>query len=190
MRTVILAGVLAVCAVSGGRAQDDESNGGAQYTAVALSPGGLYSRAVAAQVEIDIDRWSTPAERERLVASIGKGQRTMLEVLQDLPRVGSIRTPGDLGLSLHYAHQTRMEDGRRRIFLVTDRVLGFAEVWYQSRTVDYPFTLVELLVGEGGEGTGTLSLAAKVTATGDGRFVRVENWDTNPIQLTQVKYRR
>jgi hypothetical protein len=157
---------------------------------VALSPGGLLTNPVAAQIEIDIERWSTAEENRRLTGALGKGQRAMIDVLRDLPRAGSIRTPGQLGLSLHYAYQETNPDGGRRIFLATDRPIGFAEEWYNSRTVEYPFTFVELDVSNEGEGTGKLSIAARVRASRDGRFVQVENWDTAPINLTQVKRRR
>jgi hypothetical protein len=190
MRRVLIALSLAALLTSSGAAQNrEESAGPAEFTAVALSNGGPLSNPVGAPLEIDIERWSTPDERRRLVSAIGKGQRAMLEVLHDLSRVGAIRTPGELGLSLHYAHQTRTEDGGTRIFLATDRPIGFAEEWNRSRTVDYPFTFIELNVPLRGEGKGLLSLATKVTASRDGRFVHAENWDS-AINLTQVKRRR
>ena len=190
MRQFFVALSVLVLISSTGKAQRQESGGREEFSAVALSTGGVLTNPVAAQVEIDISRFSTAEERQRLVATLGKGQRAMLEVLRDLPRVGSIRTPGELGLSLHYAHQTPGPDGGRQIFLATDRPIGFAEEWYSSRTVEYPFTFVELNVSNRGEGTGRLSIAARVRASRDGRFVYVENWDTAPINLTQVKRRR
>jgi hypothetical protein len=189
MRSVLVTLSLAALLTSIGTAQDEESPGPEEFSAVALSNGGPLSNAVAAPLEIDIERWSTAAERTRLVAAIGKGQKAMLEVLYDLPRIGAIRTPGDLGLTLHYAHQTRTDDGGRRIFLATDRPIGFAETWNRSRTADYPFTFIELNVPARGDGKGLLSLATKVTASRDGRFVHAENWDS-AITLTQVKRRR
>jgi hypothetical protein len=189
MGKLFLALSLAALITSSGTAQNrEESSGAEEFTAVALSPGGPLSNAVAAALEIDVERWSTLEERQRLIAALGKGQRAMLEVLHDLPRLGAVRPRGELGLTLHYAHQTRTEDGGRRIFLATDRPIGFAETWYGSRTVEYPFTFIELNVPPRGEGTGRLSLATKVTASRDGRFVHAENWDTN-IELKQVKRR-
>jgi hypothetical protein len=190
MGKALIALSLAALLTASGTAQNkEESAGPEEFTAVALSPGGPLSNAVATSVEIDIERWSTPEERKQLVAAVAKGPRAMLDLMHDMPRLGAIRPPGELGLTLHYAHQTRTEDGGRRIFLATDRPIGFAEAWYRSRTVDYPFTFIELNVPPRGEGTGRLSLATKVTASRDGRFVHAENWDT-PIDLRQVKRRR
>ena len=189
MRTALIAVSLLSFAVSPATGQDDESGGREEFTAVALSAGGVRSAPVAAQLEIVIDRWSTTVERERLMATLGKGQRTTLEELQDLPRVGYVRTPGSLGWSLHYAHETRGEDGGRRIFLATDRPISIAEAIDRPRTIEYPFTFIELQVNDAGEGQGSLSFATRLTASRDGRFVYLEHWDTPPIRLTQVKRR-
>lgn len=189
MRSALFVVSLLLLAAVPGGAQDDERRGREEFTAVALSPGGVRSSPVAAQLEIVIDRWSTTAERERLVATLGQGQRTTLEELRDLPRVGYVRTPGSLGWSIHYAHATRGEDGGRRIFIATDRPISIAEEINRPRTIEYPFTFLELHVNDEGVGQGTLSLATRLTASRDGRFVYLEHWDTPPIKLTQVKRR-
>lgn len=169
---------------------DGPAGGREEYTAVALSAGGPRSNPVAGQLDIVIERWSTEAERQRLLSSLGKGQNAMLETLRDLSRVGYIRTPGSLGWDLHYAHQMRGEDGGRRLFLATDRPISIWEAVHRPRTIDYPFTFIELRLNNSGEGEGKLSLAARVTASDDGRFVQLENWDTQPVQLTEVRPRR
>src|SRR5687767_13131452 len=108
--TVLLAMVLAAVQTPAQRGEDEPS-GREVFTAVALSTGGPRSNAVAGQLDITIERWSTEAERQRLLSTLGKGQTSMLESLRDLPRVGSIKTPGNLAWDLHYAHQMRGEDG-------------------------------------------------------------------------------
>ena len=189
MRSAITAVCLFVLMAAGGAAQN-ESSGREEFSAVALSAGGPRSNPVATQVDIVIERWSTEAERQRLLSALAKGQNAMLEALRDLPRVGSIRTPGTLAWDLHYAHQMRGEDGGRRIFLATDRPVSAWEAINQPRTIDYPFTFIELRVNKSGGGEGKLSRATRVIASGDGRFVQLENWETQPVDLTQVKPRR
>jgi hypothetical protein len=56
----------------------------------------------------------------------------------------------------------------------------------RPRTVDYPFTFIELHLNRDGEGEGKLSLATRVTSSRDGRFVQLENYDTQPVQLNKV----
>ena len=188
MRPVIT-GVFLLVLMTSGIAQN-ESSGREAFTAVALSGGGPRSNPVAAQIEIVIDRWSTEAERQRLLSALTKGQNETVKALRDLPRVGSIRTPGALAWDLHYAHQMRGEDGGRRIVLATDRPVSAWEAINQPRTIDYPFTFIELQVNNSGEGEGKLSRATRVVASDDGRFVHLENWETQPVDLTQVKRRR
>lgn len=184
--TVLLALVLGTTHAPAQRGEDD-SSGREEYTAVALSAGGPRSKPVAGQLDIAIERWSTQAERQRLMSTLGKGQTAMLEALRDLPPVGRIRTPGELGWDLHYAHQVRGDDGGRRIFLATDRPISMWEAVNRPRTVDYPFTFIEMRVNNHGEGEGKLSLATKVIASEDGRFAHLENWDTQPIALSEVR---
>ena len=186
--TVWLAVVLAVVGTPAQRGEDGPS-GREEFSAVALSAGGPRSNAVAGQLDITIDRLSTEAERQRLMSTLGKGQTAMLEALRDLPRVGRIRTPGDLGWDIHYAHEMRGEDGGRRIFLATDRPISMWEAINRPRTIDYPFTFIELRLNNAGEGEGKLSLATRVIASEDGRFVHLENWDTQPVALTEVRRR-
>ncbi len=119
-----------------------------EFTAVAIANNNIQSGA--GTVLISIDRWSTSAERDKLVSTlVNKGPRALLDALQDTRPVGRIRTPDSLGYDLHYAFQTPGEDGGRRIVIATDRPIGFWEAYNQPRTVDYPFTIVEMHIGAG-----------------------------------------
>ena len=95
-----------------------------KFTAFAVNMGGPRTAAGTAQVDITINRWSSDADRERLLEALKRGQDELLHTLQDLKPVGSIRTPASVGYDLHYANQSPAEDGGRRIFLATDRPVG------------------------------------------------------------------
>jgi hypothetical protein len=163
------------------------SDGREKFTAIAMSAGGPLTSPVATNLEIVIDRWSTAAERQRLLDSLKVGQNAALEVMRDLPRVGYIRAPGNLGWDLHYAHQMPDEDGGRRIFLGTDRPIGIAEELAQPRTIRYPFTFIEMRLDQRGDGEGKLSRATRVIRSADGRFVQLENYEVQPVELTEVR---
>lgn len=163
----------------------------ARYTAFAVSTGDAVSDAVASQVEIAIDRWSSAAESTRLMAILKeKGANALLEALQDLKPVGSIKTPGNLAYELRYALVQPGEDGGTRIFLATDRPISYWEAVNQPRTIDYPFTFIELRVNKDGEGEGKLALATKLTASRDGSMLELENYQSQPIQLNQIRRSR
>jgi hypothetical protein len=159
------------------------------FTAVALSTGGPRSRPVADQVIISIDRWTDEKQRQALVNTLREqGPDELLEELRDTPRVGYIRTPDTLGYPLHYADQQRLPEGGRRIVLATDRPIQFWEAWTASRTLDYPFTVIELKLDAEGHGVGKLSRATRIEAL-DGRIL-LENWAATPVQLTNVRGER
>jgi len=140
-------------------------------------------------VDIRITRWSTDAERDRLMNTfVEKGPGKLLDALQDVkPAVGFIRLPQTLAYDLRFARQTPLEDGGWRVVLVTDRPISQTEVLRQSRTLDYPFTLIEIRIKKDGTGEGKLSVATKITRNTKDNVVELENWATEPVRLTNVK---
>ena len=136
-------------------------------------------------VQIDINRWSTAAERELLLNTLKKqGAEKLLDALQDTRPVGIIKTPDSLGYDLHYANQTPLPDGGRRIVIATDRPIGFWEAAHRPRTIDYPFTVIQMEIGKDGKGKGTLSYATKIIPAGD--TIVLENFGIQPVMLTEV----
>jgi hypothetical protein len=162
-----------------------QTNGtGQRFSAVAMD----LDRGTATPLEIVVERWSSDAERKRLAdVMLNKGADKLLEALQDVRPIGYIRTPTSLRWNLHFASRVPGEDGGERIVLATDRPMSAAELWSQPRTVEYPFTIIELHVGKSGEGDGTLSLATKVIPDKTNNIVTLENYDTQRIRLQQVK---
>jgi hypothetical protein len=154
-----------------------------RFTAIAMSSSELATGA--GRVLIDIDRWSTDAERTRLVNTLmNKGPRALLDALTDIRPLGRVRTPDSIGYDLHYAHQTPAEDGGRQIVIATDRPIGFWEQWYRPRTIDYPFTVIQMEIGPDGRGKGTMSVATKILAHDN--IIELENFATSPIMLNEI----
>jgi len=161
-----------------------------RFTALAVNmsnvgPGG------AGTIEIVADRWSTDAERDRLLTTLmEKGADKLLDVLRDMRRVGYIRSPNSLGYDLHYARRTPLPDGGERIVLATDRPVGFWEAVNRPRSIDYPFTIIELHLNADGEGEGKLSLATKIVADKESKTIVLEDYANQPVLLTSVKRER
>jgi hypothetical protein len=146
-----------------------------RFTALAVAMG-TPGRTGSGTVEMQVDRWSTDEEREKL-----------LTVLQKLPRVGYIRTPNSIGYDLHYARKSEMPDGAERVIIATDRRIGFWEATNRPRSIDYPFTLVEMHIAPNGEGEGKMSIATKITTDNDGKTIVLEDYQSQPVMLTTVK---
>jgi hypothetical protein len=162
--------------------------------AVNMSNIGTGANAV---VDITINTWSTAEERERLItAMLEKGPDELMKVLTKAPVKGRFRIPGmmgpdphqlRLGHDLHYAMQTPLPEGGRRIVIATDRYIGFQEARNQPRSIDYPFTLFEIHVNKDGEGQGKMAVATKITFDKKKNTMELENYSSEPVRLNNVK---
>lgn len=181
MRPLVLAAALAAAALAQTRGTPE------RFTALAVNMGSP-GPAGATQVEIVVERWSTDAERARLINTLmEKGPEKLLDTLQSLPRVGYIRTPNSLGYDLHYSRKFSLPDGGERVVLATDRYIGFWEATNRPRSIDYPFTVIELHINPSGEGEGKMSLATKIEVDKDHDTIALENYQTQPVLLKSVR---
>jgi len=138
-------------------------------------------------VEITVDRWSPNAERERLVSTLQtKGPNELLKQLQKNKPVGRIRTPDSLGYDLRYAQQTPLPEGGRMIVIATDRPIGFWEATERPRSIDYPFTVIQMKLDREGNGSGTISYATRIVAH-ENNVIELEDFATQPIMLNNIK---
>ena len=150
-----------------------------------------------AQVQLTINSWSTAEERERLITTVlEKGSDALLRELQKAPVKGRFRIPTArqpdphhlaLGLDLHYAWQSPLDDGGRRIVIATDRYIGFQEARSQPRTIDYPITLMEIRVDKDGNGQGKMAVATKISFDKKKNQIELENYSSEPVRLNNVK---
>jgi hypothetical protein len=174
--------LLAAPAVSG---QNEKES----FTGFAINMNGVSATAT---VDFTIERWSTDAERERLLAIIKEekdsynANKKLLEVLQRMPKVGYIRTTNSLGWDLRYARQSPLEDGGRRIVLATDRPVGFREARNQGRTMDYPFTIVEVQLDKNDKGVGKILAGTKIYIDKNNNLV-LENYGQQPVRFNEIK---
>lgn len=182
---VALALTLVANAASPGQTNGDKTNGDKlSFTAVAVANNNLASGV--GTVLIDVTRWSTPEETRELAETLRqKGPQALLSKLQDARPTGTIRTPDSLAYDLRFAHRTPTPEGGSRIVLATDRPIGFWEARSGSRTLDYPFTVIQMEIGPDGKGKGTLSVATRIQAAGD--VIELENFASAPIMLTEIK---
>jgi len=138
--------------------------------------------------DINIERWSTPEEAARLKDILAeKGADALLETVQKLPRVGSIARTGHLGWDIRFAQQIAAAGGGRRIVIATDRPMSFWEASNQPRSADYAFTLAEVRLGPDGKGEGKLVPAAKIEYDQESKTLEIENYNIEPVRLTQVE---
>jgi hypothetical protein len=156
-----------------------------KFTGFAINMNGAANTAT---IDFTITRWSTDAERNTLLKLIPeehKSAQKLVDALQDMKSVGSIRTPQTLAWDLRYARQFKLPEGGRRIVLVTDRPIGFREAANSTRSMDYPFSILEIRLNANDEGEGKIFSGSKIYVE-DGELV-VENWGTQPTRFNNIK---
>jgi len=136
-------------------------------------------------VEINVNRWSPPSDRETLIAALMKSPDELLKRLQKIRPVGTIRTPDSIGYDLHYAQQTPLPEGGRSIVIATDRPIGFWEATNRPRSIDYPFTVIQMNLDRNGMGSGTMSYATRITTKNN--IIELEDFATQPIMLNNIR---
>jgi hypothetical protein len=167
-------------------------------TAFAVNMSNIGTGATAT-VDFTIDRWSTDKEREQLVTTvIEQGTDALLRKLKDMPSHGRMRFPSwqgpdplnaRLGWDLRYAWQTTLPEGGRRIVMALDRYITFWEAVNRPRTIDYPFTLIEVRVNKDGEGEGKMSVATKINFDKTTKVMELETYASEPVRLQNVRVR-
>jgi hypothetical protein len=139
-------------------------------------------------IDIAVNRWSNDKQRDTLMEVMKtKGPEKLLDVLQDMPAMGHFGVPGNLGWDIHFARKVPLPDGGERVVLVTDRRIGFWEAANQPRSIDYPFTVIELRLDRDGDGEGTMSIATKVIYDKEQNMITLENFQNQPVRLTNLK---
>lgn len=176
----ILGGVLFVPLAAAAQVVDAP----ARFTASAVD----LNRGAAGTLEFIVNRWSSDADRDRLLqVMFDQGPDKLLDALKDMPRMGYIRTPGSVGWDIRFAHHVAEPDGGEKIMIITDRHMSFREVANRPRSFDYPFTVIEVQLQKSGDGDGKAMIATRIFGDKDKQEMTLENFDISPVMLTKVK---
>jgi hypothetical protein len=161
-------------------------HGKEQFTGFAIN---MNSGPKTATVDFTIERWSTDEERAQLLAIVKENKDPtdkLLKALQKMPKVGYIRTPQTLAWDLHYARQTPLDEGGRQIVLATDRPIGFREARNQPRSMDYPFTIVQMHLDGNDRGEGKILAGTRIYIDKKQNLV-LENYGQQPVRFNEIK---
>jgi len=130
------------------------------YSAIWAVVGGTAGGSTVS-INIYVNRYNTDDDimnyAALLVDSGPDGLRGALEKedLGQLAPVGRVGTPIAIARKLQKGDKTIVR-------VVTVRNLSFVELRYSGRSVDYPYTFLELVLDKNGKGTGTAIGAAKI----------------------------
>jgi hypothetical protein len=94
-------------------------------------------------IKLTIYRYSTDDDRQVLVNAFTKGQHLgLVKALEDMKPVGRIAITGTLGFDVAYIRLIKTPTGRQ-IRFVTNRLIRFAEAYYNTQSQDYDVTMGE-----------------------------------------------
>ncbi len=138
-----------------------------------------------------IKNWTSDEQAGRNLAMLQEGgQDTLLSTIQK-EDVGSFSLGSGLARTVNVARETDA-DGTKRIFVVFERWMRFAEVRGGYRSEDYPFSVIELSIDQKtGKGEGTFIAAAQIRWKLDKKKnqhrIEVEDFATYPAKMVNVK---
>jgi hypothetical protein len=135
-------------------------------------------------VNIHIEQFSTPDDRKALIDAFARsGQNGLVNALEDMKPKGRVRfASGGVGNDVKYIMELPSDSGRR-IRLVTDRNIAFAELYHGTRSGDYSVGAIELVLTPDGKGSGTVLPACKLTVDKKTQQIEIETYQ-NPWKLT------
>jgi hypothetical protein len=159
-----------------------------RFTAQAVNMSNVGRGGAAGTVDILINRLSTEAERQRFMTALTEGGNDgLLKAFQKAPSIGKIGPTGNVGLDIRYAQEIPGDEGGREIIIATDRRMSFLEVSNRPRTVDYPFTVVQLHLDRSGNGEGKASILTKIEIDKKKNAIVLENFASQPVDLMAVR---
>jgi hypothetical protein len=165
------------------------------FTGTAVIYGsGFNTRTITRTFTLNINGRTSDRQAQRFLDILQEsGQDDLLREINN-ENLGSFSLGGTLGRRLNVVRES-VVDGQRRVFVVFERWLGFGEIRGGYRSVDYPFSVIEIFVDERtGRGEGTYIPAARVRFRIDRKTgqntVEIENFATFPAKLMGVRLRR
>jgi hypothetical protein len=136
-------------------------------------------------VKFHFCKYSTPEDRQALVAAFQKGKNQGLtSALEKMPSSGRISPPSTVGYTLAYVRLIPTPTGRR-IRFVTNRLMAFGELYHSTRSTWYTLTAGEIDINDQDKtkSTGVLYPAARLKME-KGELI----WDLyqNPWKLQNI----
>jgi hypothetical protein len=157
-----------------------------KFSAVAYLPSGGRT----ANVDIIIDGYTSDQQAQQLQSLLfDSGPNAVLKALDRMPRLGKIQGVGRLSFYDFKVVRSQSTPQGRHIVAVADRPISFLEAYYNTRSKDYRFGVMELDLHNDGDhevGEGQLIYAAKVKVVGPGQ-IEVENYGIDPVRLIGVR---
>lgn len=163
------------------------SSSGAPETFSANAQVASGAGAIAATIQIQIQRYTPDFDRKSVESALkGGGYPSFLTALRKAPEVGVVLV-GEQKFSIRYAREEKGDKGRT-ITVVTDKPIFFvgggrAEA---KPRAGYEVGALRMEVDSVGLGSGTMAAAARIKPGPEGVGVQVDDYADAPIKLVTV----
>jgi hypothetical protein len=137
-------------------------------------------------VTINIERYSTPEERQVLVEAFQQaGSEGLFNALEKMRSKGRLAITGTLGYDISFVRRIPTDTGYK-IRILTNRPIRFGEAWVNGRSMDYNLSALELnMSNEKDKSTGTLLSACQFKINKKTNELEIENYQ-NPWKLQNI----
>ena len=162
------------------------------FTGTALIYGsGFNTRTVTRNFTLRLSGTTSDQQTNRALSTLQEnGQDALLKTIRN-EDLGTFSLGGQPALTVNAVRIDNV-GGKQRVRAVLERWIGFGELRGGYRSVDYPFSYIEILVDpRNGKGEGTFIPAAKIRfKTNNGQAqVEIEDFGTFPGKLMGVSMR-
>jgi len=184
--TGALVGCLVLSGLSLGSAPAAAEKVSELYRANAMVPG-VVGPDASSSVDIKINRWTTEEEEDGLreALRVGGPERLFTEMKRQ-KKTGFVALRGDRGYPTYYTQEIT-EGGQRNILILTDREIYFEEVYNREISMQFPFTMITMILDEEGNGQGTAILGAELKWDEAKDALRITGYSAEPVRLEGVR---
>jgi hypothetical protein len=144
-----------------------------------------------ASFTLRINRQTSTAKSQRFISALQQGgQDRLLREIRD-ENAGSLSVGNRVARQVNVVRE-QMVDGKRKLLVVFERWMEFAELRGGYRSRDYPFGYMEIEIDpSSGKGEGKYLAASKIRWKRDKKSnssqIEIEDYATYPAKLTAVR---
>jgi hypothetical protein len=144
-------------------------------------------RTQAGFITLRIDHVTTDEEAQRYAALLtSSGQDAVVKLWQDEKEiVGMYKFAQAISNDVRVIRVWPLENGGRRIFMLSDRPLAAFEVARNLRSEDYPISIVELVLDAEGKGEGKIYPAVEMEVKNG--ELSIKSWGHDPVDLKKIE---
>jgi len=156
------------------------------YTGTIVGIGGRLG-GVTRPFTLTIEGHTSNEDVDRYIDTLrSNGQDALLNAIRK-QKLGRFSVDGNVGRDVNVVREHRTENGRK-ITMVFERWLEMFEVRYGTRSENYPFTYIEMYIGDNGKGEGTLIPAARIYfEKKEENTIAIENFGIYPARLSNIQ---